>query len=194
MKGTKKTSKNTLIILLIVLLLALSVGYAAFSDTLHITGTANIKAGKFDLEFTSATVDKAEGCDAAGTTAVISSDKNTLTVTVKDLAYPGAGAQFTTVIKNVGTLPAKITKITPTNITGSGNIKISGLEVIDTSHPTIEPNGTCTVTFYVQFDPNYSNTTINDESVSFNLDIEYGQDVTTPFNGTTNHVDANTTT
>ncbi len=192
MKGTKKTSKNSLIILLIVLLLALSVGYAAFSDTLHITGTANIKAGKFDLEFTSVTTDSAIGCDTTATKGEISADKNTLTVTVKDLAYPGAGAQFTAVIKNVGSLPAKVTKVTPTNITGSGNIKISGLETINTSHPTIEPNGTCTVTFYVQVDP--AATSITDESVSFNLDIEYGQDVTTPFNGTTNHVDANTTT
>ena len=49
MKGsTKKSNKKYLIILLIVFLLALAIGYAAFTDTLNITGTANAN-GTFDL-------------------------------------------------------------------------------------------------------------------------------------------------
>ena len=192
----KNSTKNYFIVMLIVLLLALAVGYAAFSDTLTISGTANA-SGSFDLEFYSASVVTYEGVDTANTTATPSADKNTLTVVCKDLKYPGAGAQFHAVIKNVGTVPAKVKAVTPTDITGNGNaIVVSGLEAITTSHPTIQPNGTCEIDFTVTWDPNITTldtskageggTTAN---YSFSLVIEYEQDTET-FNGITNHVDA----
>ena len=50
MSSIKNNSKkNYFIVMLIVLLLALAVGYAAFSDTLTISGTANA-SGTFDLQ------------------------------------------------------------------------------------------------------------------------------------------------
>ena len=45
----KNKKRNYVIVVLVVLLLALAVGYAAFSDTLTISGTANAK-GTFDME------------------------------------------------------------------------------------------------------------------------------------------------
>ena len=196
MANTKKEgNKKYFIVVLIVLLLALAVGYAAFSDTLTISGTANA-SGSFDVQFDSASVVKKVGVDEVNTTATISADKNTLTVVCKDLAYQGAGAQFHAVIKNVGTIPAKITSVTPTNITGNGNaIKISGLEAITTSHPTLPAQGTCAIDFTVVWDPDVAalNTTYDGEGgatadCSFELEIKYEQD-TTAFNGITNHID-----
>ena len=71
MKGSQtKSNKKYLILLLVVFLLALAIGYAAFSDTLTISGTANAK-GTFDLEFQNATVDSAVGCDSTATKATI---------------------------------------------------------------------------------------------------------------------------
>lgn len=192
MKGsTKKSNKKYLIILLIVFLLALAIGYAAFTDTLTISGTANAN-GTFDLEFQNATVDSAVGCDVDATTATISADKNTLNVVVKDLAYPGAGAQFSVDIVNVGNIPAKVLNVTPTNITGSDNIKISGLEAITTDHPTIDSNGVCHLTFTVEWDADSTAELTDDEKagISFGLEIEYTQDTTDIFNGAPAHTDA----
>ncbi len=190
----KENKKKIFIIILIVLLLGLAVGYAAFADTLNISGTANA-SGSFDIEFNSAKVVTSAGVNETETKATISEDKNTLTVTVKDLAYPGAGAQFQAVIKNVGTVPAKVKAVTPTNIDGNGNaIVIKGLDAITTSHPVLAPNGTCTIDFTVEWDPDV--TTLDETKagegkddlaeLSFNLEIEYEQD-TTQFTGTQGH-------
>lgn len=187
-KQNKKSGKKYLIILLIVFLLALAIGYAAFSDTLNITGTANAN-GTFDMEFQNANIDKAVGCDATGTTATISADKDTLSVQVKDLAYPGAGAQISVDIVNVGSLPAKVNSITPTNIAGSSNIKIKGLDAIQTSHPTIAAGDTCKLTFTVEWDPESTGELTSEEKagISFNLAIDYTQDTSTVFDGAPAH-------
>lgn len=192
MKGsTKKSNKKYLIILLIVFLLALAVGYAAFTDTLTISGTANAN-GTFDVEFQNASVDSTVGCNAVETTAKISADKDTLNVVVKDLAYPGAGAQISVDIVNVGTIPAKITAVTPTNINGSTNIKIKGLDAITTDHPTLAAGAKCTLTFTVEWDADSTVELTEEEKtgISFGLDIEYSQDTTDIFNGTPDHTDA----
>ena len=114
----KIANKTNLIIILIILLLVLAIGYAVFSDILTISGTANAK-GTFDLEFQNAEVVKNIGADIEKTTAVISEDKDTLTVNVADLSYPGSGVEFAVDIVNVGSIPAEIQAVTPTNITGS---------------------------------------------------------------------------
>lgn len=182
------SKKSFLVVLFIVLILALAIGYAAFSDTLTISGTANAN-GKLDLEFTEATLVDSEGVDETNTKATISSDKNTLDVVVKDLAYPGAGAQFKAVIKNVGTAPAKIKAVTPTKITGEKSIKIEGLDAIDEEHATIAINGTCEVNFTVVWDKTKDLTdATNGDTVTFSLVIEYEQD-TTDFAGTASHSD-----
>ena len=184
MKKSKEKSRKGLIVLLIIFLLALAIGYAAFNDVLTITGTANAN-GTFDMEFTSCTVKNAVGVDA-------SADKDTLTVVVKDLAYPGAGAEFDVVITNVGTIPAKIKSVTPTGITGSNNIKITGLDQISTEHPTIEANGTCSLDFTVEWDKNSTQelTETEKNGISFELQVEYEQDAENVFEGTSAHTDA----
>lgn len=181
-------------VLLVVLILAIGIGYAAFGDTLNIVGTATAN-GKFDIEFSSATVVSSVGVTSA--TAEPSADKNTLNVSVSDLKYPGAGVQFQAVITNAGTAPAKISSVNPVNITGDGNaIKITGLDAISTSHPVIQPNGTCTINFTVEWDSTVDtlNDTVNGDSCDFSLEINYSQDTTTNFSGTADHVDTNPTT
>ena len=171
-------------------ILSLAIGYAAFTDVLKISGTANAN-GTFDLEFQNAKVVSTVGCDAAETKAEISADKDLLTVTVKDLAYPGAGAQFSVDIVNVGSLPAKVTKVTPVGLDGTDNIKINGLDAITTSHPTIDANGTCSLSFNVEWDPASTAelTETEKNGVQFSLEIEYSQDTTNTFTGTTDHTD-----
>lgn len=191
MKNSKKSSKKYIMPLLLILFLVLGIGYAALTDTLTVSGTANAN-GTFDLEFQNSKVDTAVGCNVEETKATISSDKNTLNVLVKDLAYPGAGAQFTVDIVNIGNIPAKVLSVTPTNITGSDSIKISGLDSISTSHPTIEPNGKCTITFTVEWDSTSTSELTSEEisGINFNLDIQYTQDTTDIFSGSPSHTDA----
>ena len=212
MSSTKtKNSKRFTIVLLIVLLLALAVGYAAFSDTLTISGTANAK-GNFDLQFVKDTTTPENGCyvkNAVGCTATVdvvadgdSQANDQLTVTVTDLAYPGAGADIQAVIKNVGTVPAKVKAVTLTPASGNnGNaIVVTGLEQVTASHPRIEPNGTCTFDFTVMWkddvftlDPTKDGENVNNtnEKFSFTLEIQYEQDTSTNLNVTPAHSDAN---
>jgi hypothetical protein len=186
MKNSKK--RKYVLILLIVLLLGLAVGYAAFSDTLKITGTATAD-GSFNMEFVTASCDITDGVgfDLDASEVVVSADKKTMTVSIVDLAYPGAGAEVSVVIKNNSLIPAKIKSVTPTGIEGNGVILIDGLEQITTSHPRINPLQTCEFTFTVQWDPNATDEIpTGKESCTFELDIEYEQD-TESFTGTPSH-------
>ena len=95
--------KKGIIIGVVVFFLAIAVGYALFSDTLTINGTATAK-GKFDMEISSAQITSEVG--STGATAQVSSDKNTLTINIPKLEYPGAYVEVTYKIKNAGTIPA----------------------------------------------------------------------------------------
>jgi len=191
----RKTNKNVVIALLVVLMIVLAVGYAAFSETLTISGTANAK-GTFDIEFQNAKVVKTVGANEENTKAEISADKNTLTVKAADLAYPGAGVEFSTDIVNIGSIPAKVEAITPTNITGntSGVIKIKGLEVITTEHPVIEPGEKCNIHFTVEWPAESTNQLTEDgETVTFSLAVQYTQSTDTVFDGKASHDELDST-
>lgn len=191
MNNSKKGNKKYLLAVLVLFILALAAGYAAFSDVLTITGTANAN-GTFDMIFASCDVSKKVGVDEDGTTAVISDDQDTLTVVVKDLAYPGAGAQFDVVIKNNGTIPAQVKSVTPSGLPGTTNILIEGLDVITAEHPVIEPNGTCSFSFTVEWDVTNATDLTDEEKtgIEFGLVVEYEQADATAFEGTTGHTDA----
>ena len=185
MAKAKKESKKFLIVLLIVLLLALAVGYAAFSDVLTISGTSNVDPNaEFDVHFknTSAVV-TSEGCTASVSLgADAQNDANDkLTVTVANLAYPGAGAQIKAVVENSSTVPVKVKQLTTqTNLTGDGNaIKITGLNSIatDSGTTTIDANGgTCEIYFTVEWDSNVTEVNATDTTgITFEVGIEYEQ-------------------
>ncbi len=184
MARKSKTNKNVVIVALIVLLLLLVVGYAAFSDTLTISGTANAK-GTFDLQFENAEIVKAVGVATASegdveganvTSAKVSADGNTLNVNVADLAYPGAGVEFSVDIVNKGSISAKVNELTTDGLQGNDIIKIEGLDQITTDHPTIKAGEKCNIHFIVYW-PEESTAVLPEEgtSVNFSLGIEYTQ-------------------
>jgi len=186
----KINNKKVLIVLLIILLLIIAVGYAVFSETLTIQGTANAK-GTFDLEFQNAEIVKNIGANEEKTTAEISADKNTLTVNVADLEYPGAGVEFSVDIVNVGTMPAEVHAVTPNNITGSDKIKVTGLEGIKVGHPKIEVGDRCNIHFTVEWPEDVIEILDTESSISFGLQIEYTQSTGEIFEGNTSHTDTN---
>ena len=181
-------NKKILILMLILLLLILAVGYAVFSETLTISGTANAK-GTFDLEFQNAEIVKNIGADREKTTAEISSDKNTLIVNVVDLAYPGAGVEFSVDIVNVGSIPAEVQAVTPTNVTGNDKIKVTGLDVIKADHPKIEAGDKCNIHFTIEWPLETEEILENENSINIGLQIEYTQSTGELFDGKVSHID-----
>ena len=170
----KKTKKSHAIIILIVLLLALATGYAAFSSTLTINGTAE-GTGTWDVHFKSATLKNAEGgVDSSHGTASLSATtttNDTITATIS-LAYPGDGVILEAVVENNGNTPAVLKGF---NIEGAD----TDLIITETGAPTVdEPldanGGTCTAQFAVQWNPNSETTDLGEKT--FTITYEYEQD------------------
>ena len=83
----RKRSNKRLIAIAIVLLLAISIGYAALSTTLTINGTANIAANSWLIYFTNVQVKT--GSVTATTTPTISGTSTTTLSWAVNLETPG---------------------------------------------------------------------------------------------------------
>ena len=173
----KKSKKNSAIIVLIVLLLALAIGYAAFQTVLTVNGTAT-GTMTWNVHFTSNTKfyevengSKAATAisDTARANAVVNalttdaqnaqSMAQTVTATVS-LKYPGDAVILSTEILNESTQPAKLTGY---SVTGAGQ----GLVITEPSNPAITSGsvsgntgdvlaasgGKCNADFLVKWDP-----------------------------------------
>ena len=125
----RKTMNKTTVIIVLAIFLTISVGYALFSDTITIEGTATAQ-GNFDMEVVSCTPGALPGTDTnhiavyeekgyENDTCIVSSDKNKTTFNV-DLLYPGAARHFTVKLKNVGTIDA-MTRLDSLDATSSAN-------------------------------------------------------------------------
>ena len=192
----KKSKKNYIAIVLIVLLLALAVGYAAFSQTLKITGTATANSGKWDVKFTAA--DASASIVTVDETLKNSATFTADTVTAKVyLNAPGDGSNITATITNAGELDAKLTGFTVKGINGTtftqdGNNYTSESEAIVVKVPPVTADGTDvlaktqakTFTFSVEW---LDGKTVaeNGETVEFEITFTYEQTgVNGKFNGT----------
>lgn len=107
-KMGRLSNQNKVIVGVLSLFLILIVGYAIFSESITIGGTANA-SGDFDIIFNSVGVIKEVG--SSGATATISANKKALSVTVPKLEYPSAYVEIPVTIKNNGNITAKITGI-----------------------------------------------------------------------------------
>lgn len=168
----RRRNSNSLILILIILLLGISVGYASFADTLNIVGTANAN-GKFSIEFTSGKITDSKGINILESSAIISESKDTLAINIKDMQYPGSGATISCVIKNTGTVPAKLTGVTfsgnddsDISITYSDDLKIG---------QTLGVNESWTLKFVVKW--NIDSTLSEPKAINFKATLNYEQDI-----------------
>ncbi len=115
---SKKSSK--IIIGVIALILCVAVGYALFSETLNIEGTATA-SGTFDITMT------CEDPQLIGATGECQVSDNTVTTT-STLSKPTDAAGFVIKVTNNGTIPAKLTSIDSNN-NKSQDLSSSGKEV-----------------------------------------------------------------
>lgn len=166
--------QNIAIIGVIAFVLAVAVGYALFSETLNINGTATAE-GDFDVEFTEVgTITKTGYTDVDGTNdiAVISADKNTLTVKVNKLDYPGAYVEIPVTITNKGSVPAKLKEIKETGLTQANRavkVTYTGIAASDTA---INQNETQSMTIKVEWDKDVNTSS---ENVEFKIQLNYEQ-------------------
>ncbi len=169
MKKSKK--RNYAIIVLVVLLLALAVGYAAFSSTLTINGTATGTA-TWEVKFTDAKLLTSTGDEADSKkygTATVSDDGKTVTADVK-LNYPGDAVKLKVVVTNSGTIDAKLKNFNITKPTGAD---ITVTEAKPTTGEKVTANGgTCTTEYVIKWLPTSSQSSVND---SFTVTFEYEQ-------------------
>lgn len=161
--------QSVFIVGVIAFILAMSVGYALFSETITINGTATAK-GNFDVEFTSAKISNEMG--STGSSAVINADKNSLDITVPKLEYPGAYTDITVTITNKGTIPAVLKGIEQTGLASNLNITISCIGLEELKEQTLIQNDTQSFTIKVMWN---ENSTTQTKDVSFNIKLNYEQ-------------------
>lgn len=99
------SKQNRIIIVVIALVLTLTIGYAVFSQSLMITGTAKTE-GNLRVIFSEIGIIEETGCTGAG--ATIDTDKTSLNVNVPKLEYPGSYAKIPVKIKNDGSIDAML--------------------------------------------------------------------------------------
>ena len=106
-KQTKK-DKKVLVIIVLLILLGVAVGYAALSQTLTINGTARISS-EWNVLFESIELTSSSGATQAEASPSKTSDTEvTFDVT---LEKPGSYAEYNIVVKNAGSIKAKLDKI-----------------------------------------------------------------------------------
>ena len=193
--------QNIVIIAVIALVLVLAVGYALFSETLTISGTATATAS-LDVQFTAVGDDEAQGGStltaAVGYThvatnpthkiATISQDGKAVVIRVNKLDYPGAYVEIPVTVTNVGSLTATLGAATLTGTFTSAESPIIVSYTYDgvayssltTSQKELAPNASKTIIVHVEWDPNNNTTTAEPA----NLDAQFT--ITLPYNQSAN--------
>lgn len=188
----KKSKKNYVAIVLVVLLVAMAVGYAAFSGAITVSGTANA-SGKWDVKFTQADITQSIVTGTTTNTATVQGEGESIDVSV-NLATPGDGATITAKIANKGDYDAKLTGFTVTGdgfkhqgagVWKNGAILVKVPEVeTDGSDVISATSGTKTFTFTVEWDSTVTELTGDSETANFTITFNYEQDgIDTPFSG-----------
>ena len=159
-------TRNKIFVGCLALLLVMVVGYALFSQSLNITGTAKAE-GKFNIEFTEASIKTEKG--STGATATISDDGKILTITVPKLEYPGAYVDVSYTVKNTGTIDAifNSNKLTGTTDKIKANYVVSKLLYLAANDTATDNN----IRIYWDSDIN----TTNEESTTIKYEINYNQ-------------------
>ena len=159
-------TRNKIFVGCLALLLVMVAGYALFSQNLTINGTAKAE-GKFNIEFTKASISAEKG--STGATATISDNGKILTITVPKLEYPGAYVDVSYTVKNTGTIDAIFNTH---KITGTTNrIKAEYYDVSDMLYLASNTGAEGSIRIYWDNSVNLS----NEESTTIKYEINYNQ-------------------
>lgn len=109
---------GVIVILLVVVVVAMSVGFAVYSTMININGTATVQTANWNVALDEATYQETEGSVAASPRPTINATSMNYTVTLNE---PGDFYEFTIDVKNTGTFDAELKGITMGGITGHEN-------------------------------------------------------------------------
>lgn len=105
-----KKRRSSIIVFVLVAALCLGIGYAALTDVLDITGSADVNQSAAESEFNEDVYFTAAVANDGGNTASVNADNNDkASFTVNSLAGQGDTASFTFTIYNAGDLDATVT-------------------------------------------------------------------------------------
>ena len=124
------SKNNKILIGCLALLLVMSVGYALFSDTITINGSATAK-GEFELTTTCDDDLSAVGWYDNGSVSedTITCNSNVVSASAT-LGYPGSEKWFRVMVTNTGTIPAKLKKVVDLNNPETGTVTQENTEAI----------------------------------------------------------------
>lgn len=154
---TRKDKRAYIIIALVVALLLLAVGYAAFSKTLTISGTVAGTVPTYNVHFTNA---------AAGTSINVAGD--TLTANV-DFDYPGDAKSITATIKNDSTRAVKLTGFTLTN-PSDNKVTLTATSLATDGTETLAAGASCTYTFVLSWAADATSNASDSYSIQFDYE------------------------
>ena len=116
----ERSPQNLVLVLLAVAVLAMSVGFATYSQNLQINGTATFKKASWDVHFDGSSFAEDANNSVASSPATThtfsqTNDKPTQLAYTVTLEKPGDVYQFTVDVINEGTIDAKLTEIDLSN-------------------------------------------------------------------------------
>lgn len=109
----EKSLQNIVVVVLAIAVLAMSVGFATYNQSLNINGTATFTAAKWDVHFDTSTFAETSTIHADPSPTV----GNTSISYSVTLPQPGSTYSFHVDVKNYGTIDASLKKITMTGLT-----------------------------------------------------------------------------
>ena len=158
-------TRNKIFVGCLALLLVMVAGYALFSQNLTINGTAKAE-GKFNIEFTKASISAEKG--STGATATISDNGKILTITVPKLEYPGAYVDVSYTVKNTGTIDAIFNS---NKLTGTTNKIKANYDASKLLYLASNTGAESSIRIYWDSSVNLS----NEESATIKYEINYNQ-------------------
>ena len=166
MRDRKK--RNIIIGALCCLLVFMGIGYAILSQTLNISGIANMK-GNWNVKITNMELLSENKTGRA--VEVSHSFTDTTATFTADLYMPGDSIEYRVTVENQGNIDALLKSITPTTTNRSEGIKFSHSEIDNT---VLTAGKTITFTMKVEFLENATSIP-NVENVKYNLELVYVQ-------------------
>lgn len=127
-----KNNKNAIIITLVIMVVALSVGFAALSTNLTINGTGKVKSSNWDIHFKNLVGPTLKGTAKQITYPTVNA--TSISDYSVELKSPGDSIKYSIDIRNEGDFDAKLSSLTiPVPIcTGSGsNAEVDAKNVCD---------------------------------------------------------------
>ena len=106
--GRNAKNRKSFLLVLLLLIIGISIGYAALTTTLNINGNTSIEKASWDIHFENLV--KTEGSVSATTEATIDSTKTIINYAIL-LMEPGDFYEFTVDIVNAGSIDAMISEV-----------------------------------------------------------------------------------